>query len=142
MAASLILKGVSPGAALVFLLAGPATNITSLTVLLGTLGRRATVIYLGAIAVFAVGFGLLVDGIYGYFGISIQAAIGQAGEVMPYGVQLAAAVLLLVLSIEPVISSIGARLSFILYCFGVNKSCRAEETVHSECTSSSCGCHR
>ena len=34
IAAALILKGVSPGAALVFLLAGPATNVTSLTVLL------------------------------------------------------------------------------------------------------------
>ena len=46
IAAAMILKGVSPGAALVFLLAGPATNITSLTVLLGVLGKRATVIYL------------------------------------------------------------------------------------------------
>ena len=39
IAAALILKGVSPGAALVFLLAGPATNITSLTVLYGLLGQ-------------------------------------------------------------------------------------------------------
>jgi len=36
IAAALILKGVSPGAALVFLLAGPATNLASLTVLIGT----------------------------------------------------------------------------------------------------------
>ena len=41
IAAALILKGVSPGAALVFLLAGPATNIASLTVLTGVLGKRA-----------------------------------------------------------------------------------------------------
>jgi hypothetical protein len=40
IAAALILKGVSPGAALVFLLAGPATNATSLTVLLRILGKR------------------------------------------------------------------------------------------------------
>ena len=44
IAAALILKGVSPGAALVFLLAGPATNMASLTVLVGTLGRRATLL--------------------------------------------------------------------------------------------------
>lgn len=44
VAAALILKGVSPGAALVFLLVGPATNITSLSVLFGLLGKRATVI--------------------------------------------------------------------------------------------------
>ncbi|MBU2547428.1 MAG: SO_0444 family Cu/Zn efflux transporter, partial [Proteobacteria bacterium] len=70
IAAALILKGVSPGTALVFLLAGPATNITSLTVLLGLLGKRATAIYLAAIAVAAVVFGLLVDGIYAYFGLT------------------------------------------------------------------------
>jgi len=47
IAAALILKGVSPGAALVFLIAGPATNVTTLTVLFGILGKRATAIYLG-----------------------------------------------------------------------------------------------
>jgi uncharacterized membrane protein YraQ (UPF0718 family) len=57
VAAALILKGVSPGAALVFLLAGPATNVTSLTVLWGTLGKRATVIYLTAICLSAVSSG-------------------------------------------------------------------------------------
>jgi uncharacterized membrane protein YraQ (UPF0718 family) len=50
----LILKGVSPGAALVFLLVGPATNITSLSVLVGLLGKRATAIYLASIAFVAV----------------------------------------------------------------------------------------
>ena len=46
IAAALIVKGVSPGAALVFLLAGPATNVTSITVLLGVLGKRATAVLL------------------------------------------------------------------------------------------------
>jgi uncharacterized membrane protein YraQ (UPF0718 family) len=41
IAAALILKGVSPGAALVFLLVGPATNMTSLSVLTGILGKHA-----------------------------------------------------------------------------------------------------
>ncbi len=54
IAAALILKGVSPGAALVFLLTGPATNVTSLTVLFGLLGKRATAIYLASIAVVSV----------------------------------------------------------------------------------------
>ena len=40
IAASLLLKGLSPGAALVFLLAGPATNGATLTVMLKTLGKR------------------------------------------------------------------------------------------------------
>ena len=46
VAAALIMKGVSPGAALVFLLVGPATNVTSLSVLTGILGKKSTVIYL------------------------------------------------------------------------------------------------
>ena len=64
IAATLILQGVSPGAALVFLMTGPATNVTSLTVLTRVLGKRATGIYLATIAICAVGFGLLVDWIY------------------------------------------------------------------------------
>src|SRR3989449_1638487 len=40
VAAALGLKGVSPGAALVFLLSGPATNVGAIVVLLKFLGRR------------------------------------------------------------------------------------------------------
>ncbi len=101
IAAALILKGVSPGAALVFLLAGPATNVTSLTVLFGILGKRATVIYLLAVASSAVGFGLLVDEVYQLLGVSPQAVVGQAGELVPPWAQLAGALLLLLLSIRP-----------------------------------------
>ena len=70
IAAALILKGVSPGAALVFLLAGPATNATSLTVLIGVLGKRATAIYLATIAISTVLFGLVVDQLYLSLGLS------------------------------------------------------------------------
>lgn len=101
IAAALILQGVSPGAALVFLMTGPATNVTALTVLLRVLGKRATTIYLTTIAVCAVGFGLLVDWMYGMLGISAQALVGQAGETMPAAVQLAGALALLALSAKP-----------------------------------------
>jgi len=50
IAAALVLKGLSPGAALVFLLAGPATNLATITIVHRFLGRRATGIYLLAIA--------------------------------------------------------------------------------------------
>ncbi len=101
IAAALILKGVSPGAALVFLLVGPATNVASLTVLTGILGKRATAIYLGTIAVAAVLFGLLVDQVYLGLGISAQAMVGQASEVMPLWVRWAGALGVLTLSIKP-----------------------------------------
>jgi hypothetical protein len=102
IAAALILKGVSPGAALVFLLAGPATNIASLTVLIGVLGKRATAIYLASIAIMAVLAGLAVDQVYAGFGISAQAVVGQAAEVLPGWLKLAGAIMVLVLSIRPV----------------------------------------
>ncbi len=102
IAAALILKGVSPGAALVFLLVGPATNITSLTVLMGVLGKRATVIYFAAVATCAVLFGLAVDYIYLSLGISAQAIIGTASELFPYYLELAGAIIILMLSVKPV----------------------------------------
>ena len=61
VAAALILKGLSPGAALVFLMAGPATNIASMLVLGKTLGRKSLIIYLVSIIAGAVLFGLGVD---------------------------------------------------------------------------------
>jgi len=110
IAAALILKGVSPGAALVFLLAGPATNMASLTVLVGTLGKRATVIYLSSIAVCSVLFGLIVDQIYAYWGISAQAMVGQASEVIPLWAQWTGALLVLLLSIKPLYGKIASRI--------------------------------
>jgi len=110
IAAALILKGVSPGAALVFLIAGPATNMASLTVLLGILGKRATTIYLASIALMTVIFGLALDQIYASFGISAQAVVGQAAEIMPVRAQWAGAIILLVLSVKPIFRGIRTRL--------------------------------
>ncbi len=102
IAAALILQGVSPGAALVFLMVGPATNVTSLTVLTRVLGRRATAVYLAAIAICAVVFGLLVDRIYAVVDVSAQAVVGQAGAAIPFALELAGAILILALSVKPV----------------------------------------
>ena len=63
IAAALMLKGLSPGAALVFLMAGPATNMASILVLGKTLGHKSLIIYLVSIIAGAIGFGLLIDGL-------------------------------------------------------------------------------
>jgi uncharacterized membrane protein YraQ (UPF0718 family) len=95
VAAALILKGVSPGAALVFLLAGPATNVASLTVLTGVLGKRGVLLYLGSIATFAVLFGLATDWLYGFLGISLQTRLATAvRELLPSWFHLGTALLL------------------------------------------------
>ena len=61
IAAALMLKGLSPGAALVMLMAGPAVNIASILVVRKSLGRRFTWIYLLTIVSFSVLFGLIIN---------------------------------------------------------------------------------
>lgn len=61
IAVALMLKGLSPGAALVLLMAGPATNAASLMVVHKALGRSVQLFYVGAIVVGAMVFGLLAD---------------------------------------------------------------------------------
>jgi uncharacterized membrane protein YraQ (UPF0718 family) len=61
VAAGLIAGGLSPGAAMVFLLAGPATNIASLFVLKGEFGKRILALYLVAIGAGSVLLGVLFD---------------------------------------------------------------------------------
>lgn len=80
IAAALILKGISPGAALVFLLAGPATNAATISVVYGLFRKRATVIYLASIAVSAIGMGLLLDQVYNWLQIPAVSVAGEAGE--------------------------------------------------------------
>ncbi|WP_115719863.1 SO_0444 family Cu/Zn efflux transporter [Gallaecimonas mangrovi] len=61
IAAGLLLSGVSPGAVLVFLLAGPATNAAALGLVRQELGTRALVAYLAGVIVPAIAFGFLTN---------------------------------------------------------------------------------
>lgn len=61
IAAALMLKGLSPGAALVLLMAGPATNMAAILVINKILGRKPLVIYLATIIIGAMTFGLAID---------------------------------------------------------------------------------
>lgn len=61
IALSLMLKGLSPGAAFVLLMAGPAANFASVTVISRTMGKRCAAVYLGSIVVSAIAFGLVID---------------------------------------------------------------------------------
>ncbi len=139
IAAALILKGVSPGAALVFLLAGPATNVTSLTVLYGVLGKRASFIYLVAIAVMAVLSGLVVDQVYTGLGISAAAVVGQAREIVPYWARLGAAMVLMALSVRPVWRSLRARFSRKKQEPGELQTLQG---LDGSCAGPGCGCAR
>jgi len=61
IAAALVMKGMSPGAALVFLAIGPATNTATLGFLLSELGKKVTAIYVAVLAVVSLGFGIFLD---------------------------------------------------------------------------------
>ncbi|GAK57703.1 permease [Candidatus Vecturithrix granuli] len=95
IAAALILKGVSPGAALVFLLAGPATNAATISVVYGMFRQRTTAIYLGSIAICSVLLGLLLDRLYIWLNIPASAIVGSAAEILPYWLSITAAIFLL-----------------------------------------------
>ena len=61
IAAGFIHMGASPGAALAFLISGPATNLATFTTVWKLLGTRSTLLYLRAVAASAVGCGLALD---------------------------------------------------------------------------------
>ncbi len=100
IAAALVLKGMSPGAALVFLLAGPATNTTSIPVITKFLGKKATGIYLATIAVMSLILGLTLDYVYLALGIKAFALSGQVKEIFPASVRIIASLSLILLMIN------------------------------------------
>ncbi len=132
IAAALILKGVSPGAALVFLLAGPATNVTSLSVIFGTIGRRAAFIYLASIAAFSLLAGLTLDYVYETMGISAKATAGTAAELFPEQVMLLATVIIILISIGPLFRAIKAKIKKPSAPLCANAHCGCEETGNND----------
>ena len=61
IAIALMMKGMSPGTALVLLMAGPAANIASMMVIGKVLGKKTFIIYLITLIIGAISFGLIMD---------------------------------------------------------------------------------
>lgn len=80
LAAAVIAKGLSPGAALVFLLAGPATNLAGLAMLAPILGRRGLAVYVAAIMACALAAGLLLDALYPLLGLTPTVFLSAAAD--------------------------------------------------------------
>jgi hypothetical protein len=99
IAAVLLMKGVSPGAALVFLMAGPATNVATMTVLGKTMGRKSLTIYLSTIIIGAIVFGLLTNWLIPTDWILSKVmhihGDGSEHEMLPGWLQLGSALLLI-----------------------------------------------
>ncbi|HDZ22829.1 hypothetical protein LCGC14_0401920 [marine sediment metagenome] len=92
VAAALITKGVSPGAALVFLMTGPATNAATIATVWKTMGPRTAGVYLLTVAGMAVGSGLLLDAL---FDMQHWDPKPVGMEMIPMWLQIASAVVLL-----------------------------------------------
>ena len=86
IAAGLLLAGVSPGAVLVFMMAGPATNIATLGVVSKELGKRALIGYLGGVLGVALISGMLVNYLVATFGFEVIPQIGPEHELLPQNV--------------------------------------------------------
>ncbi len=92
IAAALISKGASPGAALVFLMTGPATNAATIAVIWKTVSKKSAVIYVTTVAVCALAAGMLLDSIFGVLDFAPEPAMAA---MIPAWVKNAAAVVLL-----------------------------------------------
>lgn len=80
IALSLMLKGLSPGTALVLLMAGPAANFASFTLISREMGRKSAIIYLISIVVGAMTFGLIIDYVLPADWFTIRNAQAMAGK--------------------------------------------------------------
>lgn len=72
IAIALMMKGMSPGTALVLLMAGPAANIASMLVISKVLGKKTFALYLTSLIIGAMGCGLIIDNFLpsGWFDVS------------------------------------------------------------------------
>ena len=72
IALAFIKVGISPGAALIFLITGPATNAATLTTLWSIIGKKQLVVFLATLAICALGAGFLINA------MDLQLGIGEA----------------------------------------------------------------
>ncbi|HPR17887.1 MAG TPA: SO_0444 family Cu/Zn efflux transporter [Candidatus Cloacimonadota bacterium] len=84
IAGSLMLKGISPGAAFVFLVVGPATNAATIALIGNALGKKMVAIYLSVISVFAIGFGFLLNWIFEILGKPAHLNIMHHEHTVPW----------------------------------------------------------
>ena len=93
IAAALMMKGVTPGAALVFLMTGPATNAASFITIWKVMGRVTATTYLATVAGCALAAGMLLDLISG--SVNLEHAMHH-GWMLPPVVRYASAIVLFV----------------------------------------------
>jgi hypothetical protein len=92
LAAVLMAKGLNPGAALVFLLVGPATNLATVLVVARMFGKASAALYVGTIAVMSLACGAALDLAAGAWHVTVMSE--GVHELLPAWLSSAGAVLL------------------------------------------------
>jgi len=105
VAAALIAKGVSPGAAFVLLMTGPATNAATIATVWKVMGRRTAIVYLVSVALTALGAGMLLDWLFTVEAVSMPT--GPAWG-LPGWIKTGSALALLVVLVLPMLKKITA----------------------------------
>lgn len=95
IAAALMLKGMNPGAAFVFLLVGPATNSVALTVIAKEFGKKAVLIFLTSIIASSLILGIILNYAWKLFNIQSIAQIVHQHSMIPSWLELSASIILL-----------------------------------------------
>jgi uncharacterized membrane protein YraQ (UPF0718 family) len=98
IAASLVIKGFSPGAGLVFLVAGPAANTLTLAFIKSRFGTRSLLLFVASISIVAVVTGLLFNYVWERFSLNTTMVVG-GGEMLPAPIKFVSGAILLVLII-------------------------------------------
>jgi len=106
VAAVLIMKGLSPGAALVFLMTGPATNAASFATIWKALGSKTAIAYLLTVAGCALASGALLD--YIARGFEFEVFV-KPGQMLPAAVMYASAIALLAILVLGIVGKRRAK---------------------------------
>jgi hypothetical protein len=83
------------------MMAGPATNISTLGVIKNEMGGAVLIRYLFGVAVCAIGFGSLLDFALNYYAINIGEQMQHSHELLPHWFGLSCAALIALLAIKP-----------------------------------------
>ncbi len=99
IAAALVAKGVSPGAALIFLMTGPATNTGAIAIIASQFGARFASIYVATVIAVTVVLGIAIDALLFAAGLAISAHLDTAHAPAIQLLQWGSALLLIALII-------------------------------------------
>ena len=144
IAVALMIKGLTPGAALLLLIAGPACNLASMLVVRKVMGTRTLLAYIGSIVIGAIFFGWLTDylhfnGIINFMSdLTSQEACCE--EHTSWFSWLCTAVLSLLLIYALLLPKLGLRKASSCHCHDGSCHCHEENDSCGD-SSETCCCH-